>query len=259
MRRLIITATGVLLLGASVAVANNGFGFGSRTIKAVNGTVFAATAVSNARTRTCTGSDGASYSFTRATYTGTVSGSSEAALNGNATIDALSIINSTAGIGTVSGRLRIDGSTGAHTSAAFDTVYSGGTVAGLAEGHTSEHGGGLVANISANFTATGGFTNGKLGGGTAGGTAVVTGSGGCNSPTTTSKPDRIEVHGTVTTITPAPPATPTSITAAGITCSVPSTLAAAVNSVHVGDSVKLECTVSGGTNTLAKIERKHNH
>jgi hypothetical protein len=253
MRRLIwLTATAVLLLGAGVAVAHDG-GSG-KTVKAVTGTTFTATSVSNSRSTTCKSSDGGSYVFTRATYTGTSGSSSEPSLNGNVTIAALSSINTTTNVGTVSGRLRIDGSNGTHTNADFDSVYSGGSLAGLAEGRTSENGGGLLANLSAGFSATGGFTDGKIGG-TAGGGAVLTGRGDCQV-TATPKPDRIDVHGVVTAISPSS-GTPTSISAAGVTCSVPSTLAAAVGAVHVGDSVELQCTVSGGTSTLTKIEPWH--
>jgi hypothetical protein len=255
MRRLIwIAAAGALLIGGGVAVAHNG---GAKsTVKGVGGT-FTATSVSNSRTSTCTGSDGGSYQFTRATYTGAMGASSEPSLNGgNVTVDAVSAINTTTNVGTVSGRLRIDAANGTHTNLGFDSVYSAGTLAGWAAGRVSEGGGALLANLSASFSATGGFTNGKLGG-TTGGGAVLVARGGCQPGTTTTpKPERVEVHGNVSAVSPSS-GTPTSITVAGVTCAVPSTLASQVASVHVGDFVKLECTTVGGTNTLTRIEPSH--
>src|SRR5207248_1234477 len=107
------------------------------------------TTASNVRTDTCVGTDG-TYANTRGTYTGTAT-STDASLNGNATIDASSVINTTTGYGVVSGRVRIDGTDGSRTVAQFDSVSTNGHIAGLAEGKGSAAWNRLVANLSADY------------------------------------------------------------------------------------------------------------
>jgi hypothetical protein len=247
MRRLIWIAVGALVLvGAGIAVAHGNNG---KSIKQVSATFAAATA-KNVRTNTCTATDG-TYATTRADYTGTAT-SSEATLNGTASVSAESVINTTTGFGTIGGRIRIDTADGKHTVAQFDAVYSNGHIAGLAEGRGSEHSWNkLVANLSADYTAAGGFLNGKLGG-TTGGDAVLVSSGGCKE-SSSSKPETIEVHGAITA------ASATSITVAGVTCTVPASLSAVVAALHVTDRVELKCTVAGGVNTLAHVDGDHDH
>jgi hypothetical protein len=248
MRRLIwIAAAGLALVGAGVAVAWEGQ---SKSVTKVSAT-FAAGTGSDVRTSTCTGSDG-TYVGTSGRWTGTAQNAAgDAALNGNATIDAYLLINQTTGVGTVSGRLRIDTSDGKHTAAGFDAVYSGGHVVGLAEGHGSS-GQRIVANISADWTPTGGFANGRLGGGTAGGDAVELTSGGCRPQTV--KPETIELHGAVTIGT-----NNASVTVAGVTCTVPSNLTSTVASLHNGDRVAIKCTSASGTNTLVQVNGEHSN
>jgi hypothetical protein len=203
---------------------------------------------SDVRTSTCTGSDG-TYVTTRGRWTGSATSTAgDAALSGTLTIDAAALVNTTTGVGIINGRLRIDTSDGKHTSAAFDAVYSGGHIAGLAEGHGSA-GQRLVANLSADWSSTTGF-NGQLGGGTAGGDAVELSRGGCR-PTPAPKPETIEAHGALTL-----GASNASVTVAGVTCSVPSNLASTVASFHNGDVVAIKCTSASGTNTLARIQGK---
>jgi hypothetical protein len=248
MRRLIwIAATVLVLVGAGIAVAHDNNG---KSIKQVSA-AFTANAASHVRTDTCTAADG-TYASSRGDYTGTAT-STEPTLTGKASISAESVINTTTGYGTVNGKLRIDTADGKHTTAQFDAIYKNGHIVGLAEGHGSE---GpwtkLVANLSADYTAAGGF-NGTLGGsGTAFVEAVLVSSGGCK-PASSPKPETIDVHGAVTAVS----ATPPSITAVGVTCVVPTTLATAVAAIHVGDLVELKCTVSGATNTLASVSGDH--
>lgn len=246
MRRLIFAAASVLaLIGAGIAVAHEGQ---SKSVKQVSAQ-FTATTAGNVRTETCTGSDG-SYATTHGEWTGTSTSSDEPTLNGKATIDADAIVNTTSGVGTISGRLRIDTSDGHHTSATFDAVDTNGTIAGLAEGRNADQGAKLLANLSASFDAAGGFSNGKLGGGTLGGNAVLVGQGGC-TPQPAPKPETIDVHDAITAVSS------TSITAAGVTCAVPSTLSSAVGSLQVGNLVELKCIATNGTNTLQKVEASH--
>jgi len=242
MRRLIwITAAGIALLGAGIAVAHEGH---ANSVKAVSAT-FAATTASDVRTNTCTGTDG-TYTTTRGRWSGIAAG--EPTLSGNATVDAEILVGPT-GDGVVAGKLRIDGAN--HTSAHFEAVIDkAGNFAGLAEGHGSAPWNKLLANVSANWTSAGGFTGGKLGGGTNGGNAVVLTRGGCK--TTSSKPETIEAHGALTLGTGT-------VTVAGVTCTVPSDLATKVGKFIANDRVEIRCTSASGTNTLTRIEGKGDH
>ena len=160
------------LAAASIAVARGLDD--TKNARALTGT-FTATTASHVNTKTCTTSDSKALVVTDGTYTGTATGDPD--LTGNATLHAHSVINTTDGIGRVTGTLRIDVS-GRDTQAQFDTVYSGGSVAGLAVGHAHDPAARLIANLSAGFTSTGGFTDGKLGGST-GGAAVEMAPGTC--------------------------------------------------------------------------------
>lgn len=267
MRRMILaTATGLLLVGAGVAVAH---GFSSKAVKEVSAT-FTATTVSNYTTATCTGvapaTDLDTYVKSRGTYTGTVV-STEPSLAGTATIVASSLINTTKHVGIVEGEIRIIATAGGgQTSASFQGVLTQqgtppvDTVVGLAVGG-NRHGHDeaavkLLANLSAVYTAAGGFTAGKLGGDTAPGDAVLITNGGCTTPKPP-KTEKIKARGLVTAVLPTPPATPpapTSITVAGITCTVPANLQAAVAALKVGvDYVTIECDAVGGVNTLTRV------
>ncbi len=245
MRRIsLLMAAGLLLVGAGVAVAH---GFDSNALKQVGATSFTATTASDLRSSTCTGATG-SYTKSRGTYTGSVT-STEAALNGPAKIDASSLVNTTTGVGIVSGEVRIDTANGGRTSAHFEGVLTHGSVVGLAEGGTrSGHEGDKVAllgNFSADYSAAGGFSNGKLGG-TASGDAVLISRGGCSAPKP-SRPEHIKARGAITA------ASPTLITVAGVTCNVPASLQGAVAKVKVNDVVEIECDVANATNTLTKL------
>ncbi len=218
-----IAIVGAALVGTGLAVAH---GFDSKSVTPVS-TTFSATPSGAVNTSTCTGSNGHVYTFTKATYAGTATGASgDTNLNGPITLDTRSLIDTTANVGVVSGKLQI-GSGGNETDAHFETVFSAGNVAGYAEGHTGTPHTQLQGNLSAGFTTAGGFTGGKLGGGTSGGNAVEISPGGCE-PAKPPKPDRIEAHGTFTTGTGT-------ITVAGVTCNVPAgTLATQVAGLNAG-------------------------
>jgi hypothetical protein len=173
---ILITAAALMLIGAGAALANHGFGGGS-TFKQAAAT-FTATGPSNASTQTCTGTDGAHYTVTRASYSGNASG--DAALTGQLTVDAVSVINdANPSVGTVRGSMQI-ATTSGPTRLGFWAVYSAGSVSGLATGRTST-GAGVLANLSATFStnANTGFGSGKIGGTTAGGQALLLSPGGC--------------------------------------------------------------------------------
>jgi hypothetical protein len=249
MRKVVlITAAIVALVGAGIAAAWDGSD--SKAVKSVDAT-FTATSASVVKTSTCTGADG-TYALTKASYTGTAT-SSEPTLNGPISLDTQSVVNTTTGFGTLSANVQI----GTHpnaTSAQFDAVVSGGNAVGLANGQAQGPHNQLLANVSAAYSATGGFTNGFIGHGASGGDGVEVAPGGCK-PVPAPKPDRIEVHGSVSTISA------TSITAAGVTCGIPTSLAASVAALNLvattsttsGTQVDMTCTASGGVTTLAKI------
>lgn len=240
MRKLTFAAVLVVALAAtSIAVAHGIEG--AKTAKAVAGT-FTATQASTT-TRTCTTQDGKSISITDGKYTGTATG--DADLTGNITLRARSVVNTTDNVGTVDGSFRIDVANSRDTTGAFSTVYSGGSIAGLAAGHAHEPKAKLVANLSATFAAATGFTNGKLGGGTAGGNAVEVGPGSCK-PTQPTK-EKSEARGTISALSA------TSITVAGLTCATPSDL---TPKFKAQDVVEIKCSLVNGANTLTRIEKK---
>lgn len=241
MRKLILTAVSlVALVATGVAVAHGVEG--TKTATAVSSTFTAA--AGNVKSTTCTTSDGKTIVATRGTYMGPSSGSAD--LTGEITIRATSVVNTTDGVGTVTGQLRIAD----HSKAGFAAVYDHGSISGLATGHAKVPAG-LLANISATFSPTTGFTNGKIGGGSAGGSAVEIGRSACASTSTTH--ERSDALGSISAISAS------SITVAGLTCATPADL---TSKYKTGDTVRISCTFAGTTNTLAKISAfagaKHN-
>jgi hypothetical protein len=243
-RTLIFASTVVVALTATAYAVANGIE-GAKSVKAVAGT-FAATTAAKVETRTCTTSDGKTLVITNGRYTGTASGDPD--LTGAVTLDARSTINSTDNVGVVSGTLRIDVASGSNTRANFDAVYSGGQIAGLASGHAQDPHLRLLGNISAAFTAASGFTGGKIGGGTGGGAAVELGPGKCERTSTVRQTSR--ASGTVSAVSS------TSITVAGLTCSVPANLQTAVAALTVGARAEIQCSLVDNANTLVKVEGK---
>jgi hypothetical protein len=242
MRKLsLVSAVLVSLVVAGLAVAKGIDG--TKSAAPVAGT-FTATTASNVETRTCTTSDGKTIAVTKATYTGTAAGAAD--LAGPATLRVHSFINTTDGVGVVSGTLKVDTAAEKNTVAQFETVYDHGKVAGLAAGHAQDRHVKLLANLSAGFSATGGFTDGKLGGGTAGGSAVALGPGKCESV----KKESTSAHGAVSAVSA------TSISVAGLTCAVPASFAAQIATVKVGDRLEIRCELAAGANTLVKIGGK---
>src|SRR5438270_4223388 len=241
----LVSAALVALVATGLAVAHGIEG--TKSAKAVAGG-FATGAPSQFKTRSCTTSDGKTLVATEGVYSGTATGATagDADFARPITVRARSLINSTDGIGVVSGTLRIDVASGGDTVAHFDTVYNGGSIAGLASGHAQDPHAKLLANVSSSFTPTAGFGGGKLGGGTNGGAAVELGPGNCR-PTSAVK-ETSEARGIVA-------ASGTSVTVASLTCTVPASLQAKVTSL-VGMRAEIHCALSGGVNNLVKIEKK---
>jgi hypothetical protein len=242
-RLLVIIAAGSALAAAGVALAK---GVEIQAVKQV-GATFTATTVANSSTRTCTNADG-TFVVTRAEYVGTAS-SSEPALSGPLRINVESLINSTKNLGVVSGTLRIDTSTSRDTTASLQAVYASGQIHGLVSGRVKDPSAGLVGDLSSGFSATGGFTNGKLGGTDGGGAAVRLQRGDCKRAQTVGV-QRVRARGAVTAVSP------TSITAAGVTCAVPTTLARRLTDVRSGDVVEIRCELLNGVLTLTEIDRR---
>jgi hypothetical protein len=242
MKSLIIAAVAVAALtGAGVAVAH-GIDGGTQSVSAVTGS-FTATSVSGSQTRSCTTAAGKTIASTKATYTGTASGSPD--LTGAATINARSTIDTTDGLGVVNGTLKI-GKTESH----FSAVYDHGAIAGTASGHAATPHVQLLGNVSATFSTTTGFTGGKIGG-TSGGSAVELTPGGCApSPP---KHESSHAQGSITAVSA------TSITVGQLTCAVPASLAVQLATLVLGDRVEINCSLVGGTATLVKIEAKKKH
>jgi hypothetical protein len=253
MRKAVIAVTAVATLAlGGIALAH---GFDSKSVQAVSAT-FTATTATNVQTSSCTGANGHTYTTTRATYTGATAGATDPSLAGPIELDTQTVVDTTTGDGVMSGRLHI-GATGGSTDAGFDAVVHGGTaVAGLAEGRASAPHSQLVANISAAYNVTGGFTSGMIGGGTGAGYAVEASEPGGCTPPPPAKPDRIEVHGAITSVQS------TSISAAGVTCSIPTNLQAQVTALGLqnGQQIEMECTsTSGAAPTLVSIDVPGQH
>jgi hypothetical protein len=235
----------VALVATSVAVAHGIEG--AKSSKAVAAT-FSATG-SNTSSRTCTTTDNKTIVVTDGKYTGTAV-STDSDLAGAATLRARSVINTTDQVGTVVGTLRINAA-GKDTQAAYSTVYDHGTIAGLANGRAHQPNARLVANLSATFDAASGFTNGKLGGGTAAGSAIELAAGSCK-PSPRPVSEKSEAHGPITALST------TSITVAGLSCTIPADRSAAVNArFKTGDAVEIHCSILSGQNMLTKIDAKH--
>jgi hypothetical protein len=247
-RTLILASTALVALVATGFAVAHGID-GTKSAKLVSGT-FATGVPSQFKTRSCTTSDGKTLVATEGVYTGTAAGTTagNTDLTGPITVKARSLINSTDGVGVVSGTLKIDVASGGDTVAHFDTVYSAGQIAGLASGHAQDPHAKLLGNLSSafNFSSTGGFGSGKLGGGTSGGAAVELGPGKCE-PTKAVK-ETSEARGIVA-------ASGTSVTVASLTCTVPTSLQAKVTSL-VGLRAEIRCSLSGSVNTLVKIDKK---
>jgi len=147
--------------------------------------------------------------------------------------------------------VRIDTASRRDTSVSLQAVYAGGQLHGLVSGRVTDPSSSLLGDVSSAFSATGGFTNGKLGGTDAGGAAVRLQRGACR----VEKPkppaaQRVRAKGSVTAVSP------TSITAAGVTCAVPAALARKVTGIGTGDVVEIRCALQNGALTLTDVDRK---
>jgi hypothetical protein len=245
MKKLTLAAVPIAALAAAGAAVAHGIDGGTQNVASVAGT-FTATSTTGSMTQSCTTSAGKTIASTKATYTGTASGSPD--LAGPAVIAARSTIDTTDGIGVVNGTLKVAGKTDAH----FTAVYDHGTIAGTASGHVGTPHTQLLANVSATFSTIAGFTNGKIGGGTAAGSAVELTPGACKKPPPP-RPgrERAEATGTITAVSA------TSITVGGVTCAVPASLTTKVTAnFPSGVRAEITCALVSDVETLVRIEAK---
>jgi hypothetical protein len=242
----------VLGLIGLAALASAGLAVGksldqSRSVSAVSGTFTATTLNGKSLTSSCTTSDGKTITVTRATFTGTSTGAPD--LTGPVSIATNSLINTTDGVGEVDARLQISAA-GGKTDLRLIAVYDHGNIAGLASGHGATPSVRLVGNLSGSFSTSAGITAGKIGGGTFGGSAVALGPGRCQ-PAAPAPHENSEATGTITALTS------TSITVAGLTCTIPTTLATLTANFKLGQRAHIKCTLANGTSTLTKINSEH--
>jgi hypothetical protein len=177
MRRMIwlaLAAAGALIV-SGLAVAHGG---GAKATKSVTATFAAAPSPDN-KTRTCQTADG-TFEITNGVYRGTAT-SSDPDLHGAVRIRAHAVINTTKGLGWITGRLIVDVAEGADTGATFRLVYEGGRAHGLATGHAHRPWAALLANLSATYSPTAGFGEGKIGDTAADGSAILLRRGHCRA------------------------------------------------------------------------------
>ena len=134
---------------------------------------FAATSVTRSHTNTCTSKGGDSFQGTTAVYKGT-SSSSDPRLNGALTIKAHSFVDTTSGLGRLTGIYRINGAQSGAVTGVLSGVISNGTLSGLVRGAAKGPEGQLLATLGGTFGQTTGFSAGTLGSATTGAGAVIT-------------------------------------------------------------------------------------
>ncbi len=159
------------LTAAAMAVANGG---GKPSTKAVSAT-FAVTPSGTNKASTCKGADG-DYTLIRGRYRGT-STSSDARLAGAISIDGDSVVNTTTGLGWMTGSLRIDSAGNHDLNASFNAVISGGQLTGFLNGRGHENDARLLGGLQAAFGQNG-LTSGSIGSTSPTPALIVT--GGCD-------------------------------------------------------------------------------
>jgi hypothetical protein len=140
---------------------------------------FTATTPTNVHTHTCTGSDG-TYQDTNAVYTGSAT-SSDSRLAGTLTIHAHSVVNTTSGLGWVTGDYRVKNAQG-NTHGKIRAALAGGNAVGALTGNAGRPDSKLVASFWSPFSQSGGFNGGKLGSGSFSGAGVLFTHGRCDAP-----------------------------------------------------------------------------
>ncbi len=172
-KRLALLALPVVAALAAAGVAIAASSSGAQSASAT----FSATTVSNAKVVSCSVNGGDTYAATVATYKGTAS-SSDGRLQGDVTIRARSLVDTSTGLGRLVGVFRIKSADGNTAAGKIDAALDNGQASGLVAGRVRNPGGRIVLTLSAPFDAAGGFSSGSLGQGSVAGAGVVL-SAGC--------------------------------------------------------------------------------
>ena len=147
---------------AGIAIAGTGTG-GTTLVSAT----FTATTLSHSSTSTCTAANGDPITRTDATFTGTAT-SADPHLNGPVTLRVRSVYDGKTNAGSLTGDVRIDGTSttppSGHLHASLAAVNVNGNVQGFLSGDAS-WGVHFMGGFSSAFSTTGGFTNGAIGAG----------------------------------------------------------------------------------------------
>lgn len=191
--RIAAPATAAVLAAGGVAAAAAG-DHSPKTQSAA--ATFNAAPTSKSKTRTCTGSDG-SYNETRGVYSGTSTG--DPRLTGNIVIRTRTLVNTTTGLGTTTGRVFLN-SNGRRTAVAgLQAVNTqSGRLQGFVAGKvrdTSSGKTGLYANFSAAFNSDGTALTGELGGNAPATDSAVFQRGSCDSHSTSHPHRGARSHG----------------------------------------------------------------
>jgi hypothetical protein len=175
-RRGLLAGAAVLALAvAGIAIAGTGTG-GTTLVSAT----FTATTLSHSSTSTCTAANGDPITRTDATFTGTAT-STDPHLNGPVTLHVRSVYDGKTNAGSLTGDVRIDGTSTTPPSgrlhASLQGVNVNGGVTGFLSGD-SYWGTHFLGGFSSSFSTSGGFTNGAIGSGNPTSAAILV-SGGC--------------------------------------------------------------------------------
>ncbi|HEY2353513.1 MAG TPA: hypothetical protein VGH79_01265 [Gaiellaceae bacterium] len=173
---------GLIVLAALAVAALVTAGIAIATVKVggvegVSATLNATTVVKSVQ-KSCTVNGGDTYTYTRATYSGTAA-SSEARLNGPFVVHAQSMIDDTTGVGAVIGDFRVRGPGHPDAYGRIEASVSGGQLSGSVRGHAEKPWGELFAGINGAFTASGGFASDNLGSGSGTDSGVILQHGAC--------------------------------------------------------------------------------
>ena len=264
MRKTLVIALGaaVALVTAAVAIAvvPAAVGVSEATAK------FATTKTEELRTGSCT-ADGKTWQVTSAHYTGAVTDSANAILNGPLTIHARTTYSTTDSLGYVEGsfKVRDDDS---RLSGKFSGTLQAGKLVGFLTATSRGNHAKVLGNISATFdpAAATAFTSGALGSTSTGALAVVAGPA-CKTPKPEKpakpakpapKPKKFEVKGTLAIN--GTPATSVTVTAKGpttATCNLDGSSPALTGFAN-GDRVEMKCegVVNNTTTTWMLRELK---
>jgi hypothetical protein len=199
MRKTLIIAGGAVaaLVAAAVAVAAVSVGVSPTTATL-------STETYSAKTRTCTGGDGASFAITEGRYVGKADFSTPVSdLDGSLTISArttqdTTTTNTNAKIGYVEGSFRIKDDDSRVWGRFWGTLDKSNKLSGFLVGESRGNHTKVFGTLNGTFDPTKGFTSPATVGSTSASAALAVVAGPvCKDPKPTPRPKRLEVHGTL--------------------------------------------------------------